>query len=194
METIWQADREKTDIKLKEVTETVEKTQMELQTAEVSLDARTRKLREDLTETKHELQVRLEAIEMRTELGNAPAASAIAAPPPTFSRSTSWSMFRHQYETIAKHNKWSCGEKSTYLVTAFKGQAADVLYGIPADTTYEETLQALEDHFGDQHFAAAYYCQLTTRTQKAGESLQDFAMAIEQLSHHMPTPLCPKIT
>jgi hypothetical protein len=31
METIWQADREKTDIKLKELTEAVEKTQMELQ-------------------------------------------------------------------------------------------------------------------------------------------------------------------
>jgi hypothetical protein len=55
METIWQADREKTDIKLKELTETVEKTQMELQTAEVSLDAWTRKLQEDLTETKHKL-------------------------------------------------------------------------------------------------------------------------------------------
>jgi hypothetical protein len=35
---------------------------------------------------------------------------------------------------------------------------------------------------GDQHFAAADRCQLT-RTQKAGESLQDFATAIEQLAH-----------
>jgi hypothetical protein len=34
METIWQADREKTDIKLKELIETVEKTQMELQRAD----------------------------------------------------------------------------------------------------------------------------------------------------------------
>jgi hypothetical protein len=34
-DTIWQADQEKTDIKLKELTETVEKTQMELQTADV---------------------------------------------------------------------------------------------------------------------------------------------------------------
>jgi hypothetical protein len=77
-------------------------------------------------------------------------------------------VFRPKFETIAKHNKWSRGEKSTYLVTALKSRAADVLYGIPADTTYEETLQALEDRFGDQHFAAAYRCQLTTRTQKAG--------------------------
>jgi hypothetical protein len=47
----------------------------------------------------------------------------------------------------------------------------------------EETLQALEDRFGEQHFAAAYRCQSTTRTQKAGESSQDFATAIEQLAH-----------
>jgi hypothetical protein len=70
----------------------------------------------------------------------------------------------------------------TYLVTAFKGRTADVPYGIPADTTYEETHQALEDRFGDQHFAVAYRYQLTTRTQKARESLQDFATAIEQLA------------
>lgn len=70
-----------------------------------------------------------------------------------------------------------------YLIIALKGHAADVLHGIPTNTTYEETLQALEDRFGDQHIAAAYHYQLTTRTQKAGESLQDFAIAIEQISH-----------
>jgi hypothetical protein len=57
------------------------------------------------------------------------------------------------------------------------------LYGIPTNTTYEETLRALEDRFGDQRFSASYRCQLTSRTQKAGESLQDFATAIEQLAH-----------
>ncbi|PNF17836.1 hypothetical protein B7P43_G05714 [Cryptotermes secundus] len=72
--------------------------------------------------------------------------------------------------------------KSTYLITALKGRAAEVLPGIPANTTYEETLQALENRFRDQHFAAAYHCQLRTRTQRPGESLQDFATAIELLS------------
>jgi hypothetical protein len=33
------------------------------------------------------------------------------------------------------------------------------------------------------HFAAAYRCQLTTRIHNTGESLQDFAMAIETLAH-----------
>jgi hypothetical protein len=47
----------------------------------------------------------------------------------------------------------------------------------------EETLQTLQDHFRGQHFATDYRCQLTTRTQRARESLQDFATAIEQLAH-----------
>jgi hypothetical protein len=58
-----------------------------------------------------------------------------------------------------------------------------MLHGIPTSRTYEDSLQALEDCFGDQHFAAAYRSQLKTRTKKAGESLQDFATAIDQLTH-----------
>jgi hypothetical protein len=57
-----------------------------------------------------------------------------------------------------------------------------VLHGIPTSATYEETLQALEDHFGDRHFPAAYRSHQKTRTQKAEESLREFATAIEQLA------------
>jgi hypothetical protein len=63
------------------------------------------------------------------------------------------------------------------------GRVADVLYGIPKNVTYEETLQALQDRFGDQHFAALFRSQLKTRIQRAGESLQGFAIAVEQLAH-----------
>jgi hypothetical protein len=48
MERMTKANQAKTDAKLNELTETIEKTQMALQTAEMSLDARTRKLQEDL--------------------------------------------------------------------------------------------------------------------------------------------------
>jgi hypothetical protein len=69
------------------------------------------------------------------------------------------------------------------LITALKGQAADVLYGIPTNATYEETLQAIEDHFRGQPFATSFHSQLKTRTQRAGKSLQDFSTAIEQRAH-----------
>jgi hypothetical protein len=168
MERMTNVKQAKTDAKLRELTETIEKTQMELRKAEMSLDARTRKLQEDLTETKNKLQARLEAVETRTERGTTPVAGTSAVQPPIFNGNTTWSLFRRQFEIVAEHNHWSDRDKSTYLITALKGRAADVLYGIPTSKTYEETLQALEDHFGDQHFSAAYRCQLTTRTQKAG--------------------------
>jgi BarA-like signal transduction histidine kinase len=75
-------------------------------------------------------------------------------------------------------------QKLTYLITALKGRATDVLYSIPTNVTYEKTLQALEDHFGDQHVAAAFRSQLKMRTQRAGKFLLVFAIAIEQLAHH----------
>jgi hypothetical protein len=91
-------------------------------------------------------------------------------------------VFWRQFETVAEHNHWLHQEKSTDLIKALKGRATDVLHGIQTNATYEETLQALEERFGDQQFAAAYRCQLT-RTQKAGESLQDFVTVTEELAH-----------
>jgi hypothetical protein len=48
---------------------------------------------------------------------------------------------------------------------------------------YKETIRALKDQSGDQHLVAAYCTQLKTRTQIVGESLQEFATAIKQLTH-----------
>jgi chromosome segregation ATPase len=84
MERMTDVTEAKTDAKFKELTETIEKTQMELQTAEVSLDARTKNLQEELTETKNKLQARLEAVETRTERGSTPVAGASTVQPPTF--------------------------------------------------------------------------------------------------------------
>jgi hypothetical protein len=69
------------------------------------------------------------------------------------------------------------------LITSLQGWATDVLHGILKSANYEESLQALEGRFGDQHFAAAFRSQPKTRTQKAGESLQNFDTAVAQLTH-----------
>jgi hypothetical protein len=67
------------------------------------------------------------------------------------------------------------------LITVLQSRPNDVLHGIPKGATYEETLQALEDRFGDQEFSATYRRQV--RTQRAGEFLQKFVTVIEQLAH-----------
>jgi hypothetical protein len=118
-----------------------------------------------------------------TDRGNTPAVGASASPPPTFNGTTSWSVFRRQSEIVAEHKSWSNREKSTYIIRALKEREANVLPGIPTNTTYENSFQALEDRFGDQHFAVANRYKVRTRTQKAGESLQDFASALEFLEH-----------
>jgi hypothetical protein len=65
-----------------------------------------------------------------------------------------------------------------------------VLHRVLKGATYEETLEALEDRFGDQHFVDAYHSQLKTRTQGVGELLQEFSTAVERLAHHAYSALC----
>jgi hypothetical protein len=68
------------------------------------------------------------------------------------------------------------------LITALQGRGTDVLRGVPKGKTYEETLEVLEDRFGEQHLTAAK-SQLKTTTQGVKESLQEFATAVEQTAH-----------
>jgi hypothetical protein len=72
------------------------------------------------------------------------------------------------------------------LIAALQGRASDLLHGLPKGATYEETLEALEDSFVDQHLAAVCCSKLT---QSVGESLQEFATAVEQLVHRAYTTL-----
>jgi hypothetical protein len=132
---------------------------------------------------KREPQARLEAVEARAQLGRVQGVCASAVQPPIFNGNTSWAVFRGQFRTVAEHNCWMRQEKYTYLITSLQCPATEVLHGIPKRATYEETLQNLEERFGDQQFAAAFHSQLNTKTQRAEESLQDFATAVEQLAH-----------
>jgi hypothetical protein len=46
------------------------------------------------------------------------------------------------------------------LITTVQSRATDLLHGGPKGATYKESLEALEDRFGDQHLAAANRSQL----------------------------------
>jgi hypothetical protein len=102
-------------------------------------------------------------------------------------------VFRYQFEAVAEHICWTRQERSTYLIAALHGRATDVLHEDPKGETFDETLEALEDRFGDQHLAAAYRSQLKIRTQGFGESFQEFVTAVKQLAH-LPTTHYPRTT
>jgi hypothetical protein len=133
----------------------------------MSFDRRIRKLQEELTAVKFSLITNINAVHTETEvtrkktLANIEAArckfpsqledvkvwaehrreiqnGASTVKLLNFCCSSSLSVFRRQFDTIAKHNCWTCQEKSTHLIIALQGRATDVRHGIPKSATYEE--------------------------------------------------------
>jgi hypothetical protein len=100
--------------------------------------------------TQREIESQLEEVVASAERGRGTGVCTHATQTAKFDGTTSWAVFRRQFETVAEHNSWT-REKSAYLITAMEGRATDVLHGIPRCASYEDTLQALEDRIGDQH-------------------------------------------
>jgi hypothetical protein len=149
----------------------------------------TRNLREDLSRnieaTKQDFETQLAALEARTRRAGAGSAGANAdkVKPPEFDGSTSWVVFHRQFEAAAIHDDWTNREKAAHLLSVLQVQAADILHRVPAEASYEDTVGALQDRFGDHQLAAAYRSHLKARVQTGGETLQEFAAAVEQLAH-----------
>jgi hypothetical protein len=83
----------------------------------------------------------------------------------------------------AVQNNLTPNEKVAHLLSVLKGQAADIVWTVPAKATYQDVIGALRDRFGDHQLAAAYRSQLKARVQISGETLQEFVAAAEQLAH-----------
>ena len=105
--------------------------------------------------------------------------------PPTYDGQTSWCTYKRQFEAAALANNWNNEEKAMALVLALRGQALELLQTIPVTEQHDfcSLEAALDLRYGDQHLAQVYQAQLKTRTQKAGESLQEFEAAVERLAH-----------
>jgi hypothetical protein len=82
-----------------------------------------------LEATRREFQTQLKEPEAGAERGIATGTGVGEVKEPKFDGTTSWAVFRRQFETIAEHNYWTIQEKSTYLITALDGRATDVSHG-----------------------------------------------------------------
>jgi gas vesicle protein len=124
-----------------ELDRTVKERQRQVQT---SIDQWTGNLQGDITGVKKDLQkeldfraqgleVRMAEVEARVELGvgGRTGNDAGRAKPPKFDGSTSWAMFRRQFETVADHNRWMPQEKATYSIAALQGWPAMCYTGSP---------------------------------------------------------------
>jgi hypothetical protein len=72
--------------------------------------------------------------------GRGTGSDAGKAKPPKFDGTTSWAVFRRQFEAAAEHNCWMHHKKSTFFITALQGQDTEVLHGVPKGVTYEDRL------------------------------------------------------
>jgi hypothetical protein len=120
---------------------------------------------------------------MRRARGSSAGANADKVKPPKFHGSISWVVFHRLYEAAVIHNDWSPREKAAHLLKVLQGQATDVLHNVPGEASYEDIVGALQDRFRDHQLATAYRSQLKARVQTSGETLQEFAAAVEQLAH-----------
>jgi polyhydroxyalkanoate synthesis regulator phasin len=91
--------------------------------------------------------------------------------PPKFDGTTPWSAILLQFETAADNNGWTPGEKAAHLLNALQGRAVDILQC--PNRSY------LRGHRRGLQPAAPYRSHLKARTQANGETLQEFAAAIE---------------
>jgi hypothetical protein len=177
----------------KNIDSETEETQSDVLSMRASLDKRAQSLREKLNsdvqamktlvdDMRGKVTKKLAELDVRAMRGSCRymVTGADRIKPPRFDESTSWAMFRHQFEAVAGYNNWAPWEKATHLSAVLQGQAADVLHGVPAEATYEDIVEALPCLYGDNQLTATYCPQLSDGTQLIGESSQEFATTTEQ--------------
>jgi hypothetical protein len=106
---------------------------------------------------------------------------------PPFDGTTSWSMYKKQFEAVAAAgaNNWDDEGKAVVLSLALCGQALQILLNLPVEDqkNYAAFVKALELGYGDRHLSQVYQSQLRARVHKSGENLQEFAADVERLVH-----------
>ncbi|KAI5756531.1 hypothetical protein M8J77_025698 [Diaphorina citri] len=144
------------------------------------------KIKEDVRLIKQDMNNRVKRIENQLASSSFPeSANPIKFEPPVYDGQTAWQIFKRQFEAVCACNMWSASEKTTALMLALRGPAADLIQTLTLDSpvTYDELVRALERRFGDEHMQPVYRIQLRNRMQKSGESLQELHADIERLAY-----------
>lgn len=76
--------------------------------------------------TQPEFQKQLKEVEARAKRGRGTGTSISMEK--FEGTTTSWATYRHQFQTIAKHDCWTHLKKYTYLITALQVLATNVLH------------------------------------------------------------------
>ncbi|ESN95064.1 hypothetical protein HELRODRAFT_184476 [Helobdella robusta] len=161
-----------------EVAEQIEEQSIRIEMIEQKLDRQTVEVDHKIDKLKRELE---QSKKMAMPLDHA---SGRTLKVPAFDGEMSWNVYKNQFEAAATSNCWNGKERSTALILALRGSAAEVLQTIPAENhfNYEALVSALDLRYGEEHMKQIYRSQLRNRTQRSGESIQQLAQDIERLT------------
>ncbi|XP_058984141.1 uncharacterized protein LOC131804903 [Musca domestica] len=115
--------------------------------------------------------------------------------PPVFDGSTSFNVFKLQFETASSRNSWNDSDKAVALLLALKGSATDVIQSIPVASrnNYEDVIAALERKYGGEHKRNIYLMELRGRVQRANRmKIETFVNGIRDPEIKYATYASPK--
>lgn len=97
---------------------------------------------------------------------------------------TSLDVFLTRFRICRQHNNWSESDSWNHLMCALQNNAAAILTEWDACelSTVDKLIGRLEQRFGTSSRTNYYQAQLQQRTQAEGESLEDLAASIRQLT------------
>ncbi|MBJ4962406.1 hypothetical protein JGF25_23495, partial [Salmonella enterica subsp. enterica serovar Mbandaka] len=89
----------------------------------------------------------------------------VATKPAPYDGTTSWSVYKTQFEVIAEANGWRNREKACFLAASLRSPAADVLQTLPEEKRldYESLVSALDLRFGGSFLQQLHAIQLRNR-------------------------------
>ena len=104
--------------------------------------------------------------------------------PTHYDGSSSWNDYHAQFDIVAELNGWETRTRAIYLAASLQGPARATLGDLDATkrTDYEALTEALEAHFGSQHWTEMYRAQLRCHVPGREEMLPELSQAVQRLT------------
>ena len=103
---------------------------------------------------------------------------------PSFTGKESWDVYYNRFEDIAMRCGWDDDEKLDELLPKLQGVAGEFVYGQLSQRTrssYRRIVRELRNRFRVVETAKSYSARFSTRSQKPGETVEEFVAELKRL-------------
>ena len=86
-----------------------------------------------------------------------------------------------QFSIVAERNEWNDREKADYLMCSLTGEASDLLRELSRNSSFDEVVSCLRQHYASSDQVEIYRAQLKNRRRRPGEPLMDLMKDVRRL-------------